>query len=238
MHRHARYWTLCALLTVVAGGLWISLWTLAPSKPRVLILMFSTPSIVPKFAGAAVEINAAYARRHGYGFKHIVKEETDHAAMVWKMVDVLRQHHGQADALFWIDSDAVFNPTKHHQSLEWLFALPGDIIGCSDHPNGKSFINTGTLFVKDTPVAKEMLATWWSARDAPEYTSFPYEQKALGDLAKVYPSVIRARPADEFNSVYSDLRAGKRDSFVLHFMSYSAEKRASEFARLKEQVMS
>jgi hypothetical protein len=198
--------------------------------------MFSTPSIVPQYAEAAASINAAYARRHGYGFKHIVDEAPDHAATVWKMVDVLNQHHGQADALFWIDSDAVFNPARHRQSLEWLFSRPGDIVGCADRPNGDSFINTGTLFVKDTPIAKRMLDAWWSMRDDPEYDDFPYEQQALEDLATAHPTAIRARPADEFNSVYGDLRDGKRDSFVLHFMSYSAEERASEFAKLKARI--
>ena len=201
------------------------------SRPRVLILMFSTPTIVPAYAGAAAEINEAYARHHGYGFKHIVGEMGSHAETVWKMVDVLRAHRGQADALFWIDSDAVFNPAHHARSLEWLFGLDGHVIGCSDHPNGPDRINTGTLFVKDTPIASNILDAWWAMRGT--YDSFPYEQKALDVLARDHPKTITARPAAEFNSVYGHLRDGRRDGFVLHFMSFDAKERAAEFAALK-----
>lgn len=200
-------------------------------RPRVLILMFSTPAIVPAYAAAAATINKAYARRHGYGFKHLVAETSSHAETVWKMVEVLRAHQGQADALFWIDSDAVFNPAHHARSLEWLFHIPGHIVGCSDHPNGTSHINTGTLFVKNTPTAATLLDAWWAMRRS--YREFPYEQKALHDLARAHPDDIIARPAEEFNSVYVRLRAGNRTGFVLHFMSFAAHERAAEFASLQ-----
>ena len=39
---------------------------------------------------------------------------------MWKMVEILRRFVGEADAVFYIDSDAVFN--KPEQSLEWLFS--------------------------------------------------------------------------------------------------------------------
>lgn len=224
-------WCLLAVLAVLALGI-----LTMSTKPRVCILMFSTPNIVPEYSGLAAEINAAYARRHGYAFKHIVKPVDTHAETVWKMVDVLRAHHGQADALFWIDSDAVFNPAHHDRSLEWLFGLRGDIVGCSDHPNGPSVINTGTLFVKNTHRASDLLEQWWSMRKS--YTEFPYEQKALEDLARENPDAITIRPAAEFNSVYGHLREGRRESFVLHFMSYKAEERAAEFTDLKETLAS
>jgi hypothetical protein len=231
MNARATVLTLTCLLALATLSTWGSLSEHASPRPRVLILMFSTPGIVPVYAGAAAAINEAYARRYGYGFTHVVQHTTSHAETVWKMVEVLRAHQGQADALFWIDSDAVFNPARHSQSLEWLFGLPGDIIGCSDHPNGSSFINTGTLFVKNTPEASKLLDAWWAMRGA--YSkAFPYEQQALHDLAKAHPSAIRARPANEFNSIIGELRAGKRETFVLHFMSFAAHERATELAKL------
>lgn len=254
-----RRWTLYAFLLVTAGALWVprhpprrivaDALDDAPSQPRVRVLMFSTPSIMSHAAPAA-EINAAYARRHGYDFVHVVAPVRDRDEALWKKVELLRAHHGRADALFWINSDAVFNPARHDKTLEWLFAERGDILGCSDYPNGDSggVISTGTLLVKNTPVAAQMLDMWWAARDGgdddddgggdagPGHAASPFpEQRALDRLAHTFPSAVRARPADEFNSVWTHLKAGRRDAFVLHFVAhaYSDEERGAEIDRLR-----
>jgi len=208
-------------------------------RPRVMIVMFSTPNIVPQYSGAAADINRAYAERHGYGFRHVVQEMdgSDRGPIVWKMVDILRRFVGEADAVFYIDSDACFN--KPEQSLEWLFSYEANIVGCSDHPNGASYINTGTLFVRNTQTSRELLEKWWSMRHDAKYARFPYEQGALEDLAREHPADgIIARPAEEFNSIWQNLARGKRDTFVLHFMAFSAEDRAREFDTIKRSSRS
>jgi hypothetical protein len=198
-------------------------------EKKINIVMFSTPSIVSEYAGKAAAINEKYASQHGYGFQHHIQHipATDRHAMVWKMVEVLRQSLNNTDAVMYIDSDAVFN--DHSKSLDWLFGVPGEIIGCSDSPNGQSFINTGTLFVKNTKRARMLLEQWWFMREDPKYTIFPYEQMALSDLAREYPEDIIARPATEFNSVWQELRQGRRDTFVLHFMAHTSAERSAAF---------
>ena len=209
---------------------------------RVAIVMFSTPSIVPKYAGMAAKINEAYARRHGYSFRHtaVPIPPHDRRAMVWSMVHTLREAlrggpTDPIDAVFYIDSDAVFN--RPDTPLDWLFDVDGDVIGCSDAPNGLSLINTGTLFVKNTPRGRYLLDQWWSMRDDPKYAVFPYEQQALEDLARSsHGAGIVVRPAEEFNSVWGALRRGKRDTFVLHFMAHSDAERTAEFARILQRT--
>jgi hypothetical protein len=233
--------TAFAVIMILLAGV---LWTPVPyahenyqRKPRVKIVMFSTPDIVSQYAGHAADINKAYARKHGYAFEHHIQHipATDRKRMVWKMVEVLLQSLNDADAVVYIDSDAVFN--DHTKSLEWLFNVPGEILGCSDAPNGDSYINTGTLFVKNTKLARSLLERWWSLRDDPAYCSFPYEQKALSDLARnAAPGSIVALPATEFNSIWSELRSGRRDTFVLHFMAFPAAERAAEFETIKRRL--
>ena len=226
---------------------------LTTTKRRVAIVMFSTPGIVPKYAGMAAKINEAYARRHGYSFKHTVVPIPPHdrRAMVWGMVHTLREALREApadrghpdrgdrgdrgvDAVFYIDSDAVFN--RPDTPLDWLFDVDGDVVGCSDSPNGLSLINTGTLFVRNTPRGRYLLDQWWSMRDDPKYAVFPYEQQALEDLARSsHGAGIVVRPAEEFNSVWGALRRGKRDTFVLHFMAHSDAERTQEFARIVQR---
>lgn len=241
MSRSWRPTAVAAVMILFIGVLWspspaaFELYT-ENKKPRVKIVMFSTPNIVSDYAGAAADINKAYADKHGYGFEHSIQHipSTDRKQMVWKMVEVLLRSLQDAEAVFYIDSDAVFNDQT--KSLEWLFRIPGDIIGCSDYPNGNSYINTGTLFVKSTKQAQRLLEMWWALRHDPAYGTFPYEQKALEDVAKQVPGAIVARPASEFNSVWKDLRNGKRDTFILHFMAFSSAERAAAFQGVKHRL--
>lgn len=234
----------CAALIMAIGVLCLShgekqTYVDAPQKKKkVHIVMFSTPNIVEQFAGLAADINEMYARRHGYSFSHQIEdmEPWDRASMVWKMVDVIEEglKRDDVDAVFYIDSDAVFY--RQQQSLDWLFDIPGEIIGCSDVPNGPNYINTGTLFVRNTPTAKNLIKKWKAMRWHPKYQEFPYEQLALEDLAKTEKQ-ITALPAKEFNSVIAEVYAGQRDTFVLHLMATSAEDRRTEFQAIRQKLL-
>lgn len=242
MKRTRAWWV--AVLVVTVGLLWVRGPPLKETyvddtkkKRRVCIVMFSTPNIVEQYAGLAAQVNEGYARRHGYAFRHVIEDvdpPTDRAAMVWKMVDVIGDalETGLYDAVFYIDSDAVFQ--QRDKRLDWLFEiLDGHIVGCSDAPNGPSYINTGTLFVRNTPRARDLLAKWRAMRAEARYReTFPYEQQALHDLAAREKKGIVALPAEEFNSIKARVDKGHRDTFVLHMMAAPADVRAAEFRRI------
>ena len=239
--RRAAVWYAAAMIAA-CGVLAIGRPTREPFVPQknVKIVMFSTPNIVEQFSGLAADINSAYAKKHGYDFEHVIEDvhnPSDRASMVWKMVDVIEaalQSSKEYDAVFYIDSDAVF--WDHHRNLDWLFEIQdGHIVGCTDSPNGPNYINTGTLFVRNTARARALIKTWSAMRGKPKYQSFPYEQGALEDLAKAegFRGII-SRPAEEFNSIKANVDAGHREGlFVLHMMATSPEKRTTEFLALK-----
>lgn len=221
---------LAAAAALAAGGP-------APPRPRVLVLMFSTPNIVPEYAGLAAELNERYARRHGYAFEHAVAD-TRLKSPVWDKVRLVRERLPQYDAVFWIDSDAAFN--RVGQSLEpWLRRVE-DVVACSDHPNGPYHVNCGTMLVKNTPWCRSFMDEWWRRYGDERYHRWAFEQEALHDMidadALGCRSRVRIEPAAAFNSVHADLAAGKRDTFVLHFMATPAATRRKELQAMLDRA--
>lgn len=212
-------------------------------KRKLKIVMFSTPNIVEQYAGLAAEINQMYATRHGYDFEHVVDDVDpigDRTEMVWRMVDVLDRalRDVTVDGVFYIDSDAVFQ--NHDKPLDWLFDIPeGHIVGSSDVPNGRNYINTGAVFVRNTPRGKALMTAWKAMKKLPAYRVFPYEQQALEDLAKAeaYKGIV-SFPAETLNSIKSNVDAGRRDTFILHMMAARPDQRAAEFRALRTKLLS
>jgi hypothetical protein len=198
---------------------------------RVVVVMFSTPNIIPQYAGLADRANRAYAARHGYDFQHHVRQSS-HKVPQWEKVRVIRDALRTHDAVFWIDSDAAFN--MHDVSLDRWLDSPADMVGCSDHPNGPYSINTGTLLVKSTPWSRQFFDLWWSMRSIPKYSRWANEQEALHDLIlkDAYKCVstdkIQIEVASAFNSAHESLARGDRSTFVLHFMAMSSDSRRAE----------
>lgn len=204
---------------------------------RVAVVMFSTPNIIPQYADLADRANRAYAARHGYTFKHHVRASS-HQVPQWEKVRVIRDALKTHDAVFWIDSDAVFN--QHDVPLDQWLESTADIVGCSDHPNGPYSINTGTLLVKSTPWSRKFFDLWWSMRSIPKYSKWANEQEALHDLilrnAYKCSTKIQIEPAHAFNSAHTSLATGDRSTFVLHFMAMSADSRRAELAAVCTRV--
>jgi len=209
-----------------------------PAAPSVCILMFSTPNLLPQYAQLASDINEAYARRHGYAFKHFVAESPD-VKPTWQKVAKLRELLDQYRVVMWMDSDAAFN--DHATSLDRWIQNPSDLIGCSDHPNGPYAINCGVVIVKSTPWAKAFLETWWDMRTLPRYAEeWAFEQSAMHDLirenAMGCTDRIHIEPATAFNSIWAEIQDGRRDTFVLHFMAMSADERKHELLALRDRL--
>ena len=235
--------TMTLLLGLVAFALWWKrrhdAYTAVVDQPkrRVCILMFSTPNIVDTYAGHAAAVNEAYARRHGYAFVHVV-QPAQHAIPQWEKVRLIRDLLPKYDAVFWIDSDAVFNQLD--VSLDRWLADPAEFVGCTDVPNGPYKINCGTMLVKNTPWANGFMQTWWSLNGLPKYNKWANEQEALHDLLNGNvdgcADRVKIEAADSFNSSYPDLARGRRDTFVLHFMAMSTERRRAELMAVRQRL--
>jgi hypothetical protein len=157
---------------------------------------------------------------------------------VWEKVRLVREHLPRHDAVFWIDSDAVFN--WHDQSLHRWLAGDADFVGCADQPNGPYHINCGTMLVKNTAWSRAFMDAWWRRYRDVRYHRWAFEQEALHHMLDEDELGCRARvkiePAAAFNSVYKDVAAGKRDTFVLHFMATPADTRRREIGEVARRL--
>ena len=238
---------MAAVLVVACVALAVGLWRhtnrvaagYTNNNKGVLVVMFSTPNIVPQYAGLAERANKAYAARHGYDFKHHVRPAS-HQIPQWEKVSVIREALQSHNTVFWIDSDAAFN--QHDVPLDKWMASPADIVGCTDYPNGPYSINTGTLLVKSTPWSRKFFDLWWSMRTVPKYSQWANEQEALHDLILqdvhgcASSNKVQIEPARAFNSAFEDLAHGDRSTFVLHFMAMDSKYRRQELQALCTRV--
>lgn len=208
-------------------------------RPKVCIYMFSTPNILPQYAGIAAKINETYARAWGYDFVHEVSTVPDVKYVAWERVRMLTELLPKYSAVFYIDGDACFN--DHSKSLDWLLAMPGDVVGSSDHPNGTCAINAGTFLAKNTPWSIDFARKWMSLKWDPRVLEFPFEQKAFNELYKENWNDMKEHvsilPAAAMNSVYTEVISGNAgDTFIVHFMSLDADYRRRELSKIAERL--
>ncbi len=199
-------------------------------KKNVCIVMFGTSDIMRQYGDIAVAINRAYADRHGYA---LIVEEAPHPMKCanWHKVGMMRRHLPNHDAVVWIDSDAIFNPSKHGVSLDRLLASREDALVCKDAPPLDHGVNTGVLIFKNTPWSREFLDRWWAMRVDPAYESGFHEQAALNDMLKESPTEgMGIREAIEFNHIPDDNR--RKNAFVIHLAGTGGEYRRRELGKL------
>lgn len=207
----------------------------SPHPGRVLIVMYSTPNIVDKYAGLAADINEMYAKRHGYNFKHVIGRDDDtEMRPVWKKVFLVRDELENYDAVVWIDSDAIFNDHSKPLPLD----LPEDFVISSDFPNGPSLVNTGIFIVRKTDFGRNFMRKWTNmlTQVGSTYNSkFPFEQGACEDLIRSLGKDshnVRVAPAEFINSIYGKVSRGQfKDLYIIHLMACGADFRKSVFER-------
>jgi len=201
-------------------------------KSRVAIVMSSTPKVL-SYASLAAEINNRYAVRHGYELIHEI-HSYEIPMPKWEYVRILRQTLPKHDAVFCIDSDAIFN--LQHVSLDFLINDSAEFAGCSDWPNGPHLVNAGAIFFKNTRWTRSLIDQWWAMRLNPEFQKGLRDQEALDVLLRAnLGKRVRIYPAIAFNSIHHELKNGRRDTFILHFMATDEETRRFEFSRWLNQ---
>ena len=204
---------------------------------KVLIVMYSTPNIL-EYADLAARVNEMYAKRHGYAFKHVIGElDARDMRPVWKKVFLVRDELPNYEAVFWIDSDAIFNDHARPLPLD----TDEEFLISSDFPNGNSLVNTGTFLVKNTAFGRSFMNRWCAMRDdlnATYNSKFPFEQGACEDLIRnLGPESRFARvyPTEFLNSVYGKVSRGVfENAFIIHLMALPAEFRKAVFRRWLE----
>lgn len=204
------------------------------SRKRICICMNHTKNIF-EYSKLSEKINRKYAKKHGYEFRIFEKEMTDRAPQ-WCMIPVLLEllGSGEFDYVFWIDADAIFNDFS--KGLDNIVALDPskDIYICDDSPNsGQKTTNTGTLLVKNTKWANDILNEVWSYKGQYLYEA-THEQKVLGDIINSNrpDSKFHVASTKEFNSHMGE---NTKEDFIHHYMSRDTEYRVEKFTTWIEE---
>lgn len=223
---------------------------------KVCVAMFYDGG-VGKYAAYSEAINRRYAEKHGYQF-HIFRERFDTAenrAPQWdkvKVVGELMEDPGKdCELLMWIDADAAF--FDHQTRIQDVFGLSvrasgkqgADLVVASDIMNAgmthklsmwKSYVNTGTFMVHNTPWSRKFFDWWWTHPGKWRHDSF-HEQSVLGEAynenklsAKDKVVVV---PEKEINSYVGDTYD---KTWIWHLMGQAEEPRVERLSKVFAEI--
>ena len=202
-------------------------------KNKICIVMFYTDNI-KSYSQLAEQINENYAQKWGYDFHVQYHRESDRAPQ-WDKVKVISNKLSEYDYIFWIDSDAII--TNYNIQLErFINKAPNkNILICDDKPNG-GYINTGTMFFKNTLWSKFFLKKWWDLGTEMKYEhKFAHEQDVLKHLllTNKYNTMDNTKifNVDDFNTNYPGKMTHNDNKFVLHLMSTTEKERVNTFEK-------
>ena len=206
----------------------------------ICIVMLYTDNI-KSYSQIAEKINKIYARKYGYDFKVERQRLANDRAPQWDKVMAVAKYLPNYDYVFWIDSDAIF--TNHSIPLEKFIRLGKgyNLLICDDTSNG-GYINTGTMFFKNSSWSREFLRQWWNIGNTSVYNyRFAHEQTILKTLlqSNQFGAYENTKIFDihDFNSSYPWYAHFTKDTFILHHMASSAEERQKTFASFYNKLV-
>jgi len=175
------------------------------------------------------KINEAYCRRHGY--EHVVKTfvPRDDRSPHWAKIPAMREELHDCDFLFFLDADAFFYSQELKIEDELLPLLENKQImmsadyACEGIRNQPDKPNSGTILVRNTEKAAEMLRVWDESSERPgmEHHRFNwyYEQDAcFQTIWQEYATEVKL-----LKDYY--LMNGYCGIFIRHLMAKSDEER-------------
>ncbi len=172
------------------------------------------------------KINRAYCAANHYAYirqsEMLPHQRKQERAPHWEKVPLMLHALHDCDYLFYLDMDAVF--VNHAIRIEPItYYIPSDtlIYGVDDYltnQRGRIFeeINTGSVFIRNTPKTVELLQRWNNLTESDPHWAqkWNFEQSALTEMKTSYPVEIG------MNREYY-LHSGTRGHFIRHFMGSS-----------------
>ena len=212
-----------------------------PEQPRVLLFTgFSLNYTVGHLCSAA---NAAYAARHGYGWRcdalplEEMEARTDGAFGSWYKVSMINQLLAeQAERetsrtsddwpythLMWIDADAaVIDHSKRVEDLITLGGSRAQLILAEDMTQC-CLLNAGVLIIRCSAWSRALWSELWSASWAKKYRTTPfYEQSALLRWLKTHGEDLCAG-VDSGEAAFHSYRGGSPVKYTAHLCVVSHE---------------
>lgn len=177
----------------------------------------------------ASDINhRAYCERHGYTYVHC-GWPTRADNPYFNKIEYLRHYAPNFDWIFWIDDDAFFMDLD--AGLEQFLPPEGQFLSICASPDNKAihtYVSSGQFLLRGDATGIDFLDAvtgvdlaevreWWT----PELGYFSNgDQDAIVHLLKTddrFRGGYTRHHHDRFNSRPSELVAGKKDAFIVHF---------------------
>lgn len=197
-----------------------------PAAMRIGVVMYADQNI-SQYAHTAYEINAAYARTHGYDII-LFNEKTSNyetrdqrwnkVKIIGNAIDVETGVYRTHDYVVWLDSDLIvidFNLTLEDIIRQFPTS---DIILSSEAHAETGVGNTGSFIVRNCAWSRSFIKDWWENFDR----SLAHDQIFFDRLYKSRLPGIRDHvallPPDTLNSIPPAMLFQSQESKVLHLM--------------------
>ena len=175
------------------------------------------------------KINEAYCRRHGY--EHIVKTfiPRDDRSVHWTKIPAMREELHDCDFLFYLDADAFFYSHELMIEEELLPHLADkQIMMSTDHAceglrHQPDKPNTGTILIRNTKQAAEILQTWDESSERPGLEEFRFNRYHEQDAC--FQTIWQEYADDVLLLTDYYLMNGFCGMFIRHLMGKNDEER-------------
>jgi len=214
-----------------------------PLREDITMVMSHTPNIAG-YADLSAAINENYCKSHGYKFfLNVGDKSAPDRSPCWDKVhwlSVVAKSEKPPKRMFWIDSDAIIN--RPERMLESFEKYDADICICTSTFMSK-MINTGAMYVRNTPWTQKFLEKWWEWPDMMnsrwKNEKF-HEQSALDEM--LARDVLQCRTGGHialfnctaFNSNWTS--RARSDLFIHHYKGAPFLTRKTVFEARKEKL--
>ncbi len=180
---------------------------------RILVLTAYTSDLADY--GVLTDRNKqTYCQMHHYDFECIRSGFDASRPPAWSKIPFIQQRLANFDYVVWMDADLlIMRPGIPLESL--ISQYPQDLVIAEEDYGPQQYVNTGVMFVKNTPFCREFLRNVY-AQEQFIYHEW-WEQKAFTHLLslKSYREIKRT-PQRLFNSMLINDTYREGD-FILHF---------------------
>lgn len=193
---------------------------------RIALLTVVTPDIY-EYSKLSSIINSNYCLKQGYDYL-LVNSTIQDRHHSWYKVKAIERYIDYYDYIFVLDADAIVN--NYSISIEDIISeQKADFIISEDIPNG-GWINAGSFIVRNNPLCKNLLKSWWNKgkETNKEFTIYHEQDCLIYLLTTEYKhflnNKVKVLPTNYINSA-CNLNIVPEDNFIIHYMAKSNEER-------------
>jgi GR25 family glycosyltransferase involved in LPS biosynthesis/lipopolysaccharide biosynthesis glycosyltransferase/predicted O-methyltransferase YrrM/mannosyltransferase OCH1-like enzyme len=189
-------------------------------KKIAIVSMYT--SDISEFGTYSEESIKDYCLKNNYTF-YIYRSNPDpHSSPNWAKPKLILNHIIDHDYIIWMDSDTIIlNPEKKIEDITG--STKKEIIASSDI-GGKSMINSGVIFFKNSEFCLKILESWKNFKgDKSHLYASGGDQEILCSLIRQVDPINAHTEIMDMSAFNTDPRLVKDDTFILHFMAYPKE---------------